>query len=456
MDELLERFHLDTKLHEYSMEHSKAKGMKLNDLNVFFQPESWDILTEMIANGEYVTPPSEQHYKDKVTGDDLSYKQAMLYKQQGRKVRELNVLPLLDRVVWNAFSRVVYDEFEHLMDENCVSYKRGIGTSKIGNNLQKELIRMHKYKGVKGDFEKFFDRVPIERIDECFEMMSTACPSAIWKPIIDCYHDHRLIVNGEIVEAYTSLRQGNPMSTILANLILRDVDAEMKKFDVVYLRYSDDFVLIGREYREAFKRMQEMLREKGIKLNDEKTEFISDEDWFEFLGFSFKREKRSVASKTLRNLEHEIKTRTMSKTRQAHRPATKNELRKMIKDLQWYFFTAFAKSQENFGMGVYLFGSVNVIHDLQAIDEYCKDCLRAAYTNKSNIHGLGYVKRNGYVIDDKNVSHNFNGNMDKTRTSDGDLLEQCGWVSLMKMYNDYHTNMDLFENSVFRMVNGTF
>ena len=147
-------------------------------------------------------------------------------------------------------------------------------------------------------------------------------------------------------------------------------------------------------------------------------------------------------------MEHEIKTRTVSKTRKAHRPATKKELREMIKDLQWYFFTAFAKSQENFGMGVYLFGSVNVMHDLIAIENYCKDCLRAAYTNKSNIYGLGYVKREHYVIDNCNRGQNVKANREKTQSEDWDLLRECGWVSLIKMYNDYHTNMDLFENPV--------
>ena len=126
----------------------------------------------------------------------------------------------------------------------------------------------------------------------------------------------------------------------------------------------------------------------------------------------------------------------------------------MIDDLQWYFFTAFAKSQENFGMGVYLFGTVNVEHDLKALENYCKDCLRAAYTNKSNIYGLGYVNRNGYVIDNCNKGQNVRANREKTQTEDWDLLKECGWISLMKMYNDYHTNMDLFENSVFRMMNG--
>ena len=52
-DVLLERFHLDTKPHEQALKHAYDKGMKLKDINVFFQPECWDILTEMIEKEQY-------------------------------------------------------------------------------------------------------------------------------------------------------------------------------------------------------------------------------------------------------------------------------------------------------------------------------------------------------------------------------------------------------------------
>lgn len=452
-DVMLERFHLDTKLHEQALSHAYEKGMRLNDINVFFQPECWDILTELIEREQYVTPPCTQYYIDKLSGNNMTYQQARA--RDGKDVREINVLPFMDRVIWNTFYKILYDRFEYLIHPLCVSYRKGEGTGSVAKKLKNELVRMGHYKGVKGDLNKFFDSVPIEQIDLTFNMMMELEPSKIWKPIVDCYHNDYVYINGELVEKYTSLRQGNPLGCLLADLILRDIDAEMTKYDVVYYRYSDDFILIGREYEKAFNRFQEMLNEKGIILNQKKTTYISNYSWFEFLGFSFKGTMISVSKKTLTNLENEIKIRTVSKTRQAHKPATKKELKKMIKDLQYYFFTAFAKSQENFGMGVYLFGTVNVERDLRALEDYCKDCLRAAYTNKSNIYGLGYVNRNGYVIDNCNLGQNVKANREKTQSVNGDILKDCGWVSLIKMYNDYHTNIDLFENSVFRMCQGT-
>jgi len=245
------------------------------------------------------------------------------------------------------------------------------------------------------------------------------------------------------------------MSCILADLILRDIDEEMTKYNVMYYRYSDDFIIIGsngNEVNRAYSRFIEMLNEKGIKLNQNKTEYIYDSDWFEFLGFSFKKEKRSISEKTLRNLKIKIKSITTGYAKQLHRPCTEKELRRIIKKLQKYFFTAYAENQENFGMGVYLFGGVNVEHDLIAIENYIKDCLRACLTNHYIIYGLGYVHRSEYVIDDKNKGQNVKANNEKTKKGkEDDILKKCGWISLIKMYKDYHTDMDLFENSVYRM-----
>ena len=453
MDELLLQFRCNAELHGKVVEHLIAKKVPLSQANLFFQPETWEILSDKIANNEYHFSPLIEGYVDKRNGLPMNYESAA--KRNFDDVRKIYMMTAMDRAVAHMIYLLYYRKFIGMSHERCVSYKNGIGTSKVAKNLSLEMQQKCFYKGYKMDIHHYFDDVNIETIEKQLVEMETG--SVLDDLLWELYHDDRVMVNGELIHKHRGLIQGCAFACLLANLILKDIDKRISIKDVIYYRYSDDIIILGedRDTENAKQIIEKMLKPKGLQLHPKKVQKIdAKNNWFEFLGFSFKGNMISVSEKTLRNLRTEIKTRTMSKTRQAHRPATNKELRKMIKDLQWYFFTAFAKSQENFGMGVYLFGTVNVEHDLVAIDEYCKDCLRAAYTNKSNIHGLGYVNRKRYVIDDKNVSHNFNGNMDKTKTSDGDLLEKCGWISLMKMYNDYHTNMDLFENSVFRMMNG--
>lgn len=453
MDELLKEFRCNAELHGKVVEHLITKKVPISQANLFFQPETWEILSDKIANHEYHFNPLIEGYVDKRNGQPMNYNSAA--QRNFEDVRKIYMMEPMDRAVAHMIYLIYYRKFIGMSHERCVSYKNGIGTSKVAKNLSKEMQQKGFYEGYKMDIHHYFDNVNIETIEKQLKEMRTG--SVLDDLLWELYHDDRVMVNGELIHKHRGLIQGCAFACLLANLILKDIDEMISNMNVIYYRYSDDIIILGKnkDTELAKKLIDIMLKPKGLQLHPKKVQRVDARyDWFEFLGFSFKRNEISVSKKTLANLENEIKTRTVSKTRQAHRPATKKEIQKMIKDLQWYFFTAFAKSQENFGMGVYLFGTVNVERDLIAIEKYCKDCLRAAYTNKSRIYGLGYVKRNGYVVDNCCKDQNVRANRDKTQNGDWDLLKECGWISLMKMYNDYHTNMDLFENSVFRMMNG--
>ena len=454
MDELLREFRCNTEMHGKVVEHLISKKVPLAQANLFFQPETWEILSDQIELGNYHFSPLTEGYVCKRTGNGMSYDAA--FKRNFEDVRKIYMMCPMDRAVAHMIYLIYYQKWIGTSHERCVSYKSKIGTSKVAKQLSKEMNKKQFFSGYKMDISHYFDDVNMETIEkQLIEMQSgSVLDDLLW----ELYHDDRVLINGELIHKHRGLIQGCAFACLLANLILKDIDTEISNMRVIYYRYSDDIIILGRNsnVRYAKRKIAEMLEPKGLQLHPKKVQEINSNDWFEFLGFSFKGDKISVSKKTLKNIEHEIKTRTVSKTRKAHRPATKRELQKMIKDLQWYFFTAFAKSQENFGMGVYLFGTVNVERDLQAIEDYCKDCLRAAVTNKSRIYGLGYVNRPKYVVDNCNIGENCRANRDKTQKDGEDLLRQCGWVSLMKMYNDYHTNMHLFENSVFRMMNGTF
>ena len=452
-DELLREFRCNAELHGKVVDHLIAKKVPLSQANLFFQPETWEILSDKIAAHEYHFSPLIEGYVDKRNGNPMSYAQA--FARNFEDVRKIYMMTPMDRAVAHMIYLIYYRKFIGMSHERCVSYKNGIGTSKVARNLSMEMQQKSFYEGYKMDIHHYFDDVNIETIEkQLIDMKSQShLDSLLW----ELYHDDRVLVNDELVHKHRGLIQGCAFACLLANLILKDVDEMICNMNVIYYRYSDDIIVLGRDRdtEVAMKTIKEYLKPKGLQLHPKKVQRVdARNNWFEFLGFKFKRDMISISEKTLHNLRHEIKTRTVSKTRQAHRPATKAELRKMIDDLQWYFFTAFAKSQENFGMGVYLFGTVNVLHDLRAIEDYCKDCLRAAYTNKSNIYGLGSVNRRYYAVDCSNLGQNVRANRDKTQSEEWDLLKECGWVSLIKMYNDYHTNMDLFENSVFRMMNG--
>lgn len=446
MDELLKEFHLNVKMHENAIQHAKDKGTKLNNLNVFMQPECWDLLTEMIENGQYHTKPTEIHYIDKKTGNPLTYEEAM--KRNMENVREIYVMELMDRIIWNMFYQICYKKFSSWIHSSCKSYKKGESTRTTAKELSKKLSAMGYYRGVKHDLSKYFDSVPIEVIDNMLNKMEKKSPSVIWNCVREFYHDNRVVINGEMVERYGSLKQGCAFACLLADIILYDIDKEMEKFDVIYYRYSDDLIIIGKDYAKADRRLKEMLSELGLKINDKKTEYITSKTWFTFLGFRFKENKVTISKKTLKNIENFVKLRTIGKSRQLHRALTEKEIKKAIDDIQYYFFTGCEKHEG--GMAAYLFGACNVKEDIATIDTYIKDCIRASYTNKCEfMYGLG--SSYGY---DYGVTHGKGKHVTMNVMKTDGIPEKLGWYSLNHMYKKFHSGIGAYKAEVLKMQNG--
>lgn len=444
LDVLLREFHLNVKMHEQAIEHAYEKGMKRNELNTFSQPEAWDILTEMIEQGNYHTQPTTVRYLCKLTGVDLSHEMAMAREMVN--VREIYVMERIDRVVWNMLYQVLYKYYADWIHPACKSYKKGESTQTVAKELSKRLSKMKRYTGFKHDLSKYFDSVPIWAIDRLIAKMEKRYPSKIWKVIKEFYHDDRVVVNGKMVKRFGSLKQGCAMACLFADLLLSEIDRELTKFNVIYYRYSDDLIIIGKESGHADKRLKEMLNEYGLKLNDKKTEYLKSDTWFTFLGFRFKGSEITISKKSLKNIEHKIKTETISKAKQKRRALTDHEIRQAIDNIQYYLFIG-CESHRN-GMASYLFNACNVVHDLAEIDRYAKDCIRAAKTNKTEIYGLGSSYSEYGVIHGKGT--NVKENKKKTKG----YVKDSGWYSLVHMYEKYHQGKGAYNAEILKMQNG--
>lgn len=454
-DSLLNLFHKDTAIHENAISHALDKGYSKEETNVFFQPEFWDVMTYLISTGQYHTEPTEEHYVCKITGNPLSYEQAL--KKNFVDVRKIYVMNKHDRIVWNAIYQCLYKRFCGLIHERCCSYKKGESTRKVVVRISKQLEKMEKYRGTKHDLTKYFDSVPIEQIDKLFDELESQEPSSIWSVIREFYHDNRIIVNGEMVEKYCSLKQGCAVSAFMSNLILRDVDEFMSHQPVIYYRYSDDCMIIGEGMKaaKAAWNMQQMLISKGLSFNAKKTEYITEKKWVTFLGFKMRKGQVTISKKALENVTHKIKEETIFKCKQKHRALTDRELKKAIDNIQYYFFTGCEKAKA--GMASYLFGACNDKEDITMLDNFAKDCIRAAHTNKCDIYGLSASYGEHGIIKggfDKKGKYHAGRNVAMNLIKTDGLLEKMGWYSLTHMYNKFHQGTDVYKAEIQRMKSG--
>ena len=323
MDELLKEFRCNADLHGKVVDHLIAKKVPLSQANLFYQPETWEILSDKIENHEYVFSELKEGYIDKRNGNPMTYAQAA--SRNFEDVRKIYMMTPMDRAVAHMIYLIYYKKFIGMSHERCVSYKAGIGTSKVAKKLSQEMQERGFYSGYKMDIHHFFDCVNMETIEK--QLMEMRTGSVLDDLLWDLYHDDRVLVNDELIHRHRSLIQGCAIAVLLANLVLKDIDERISKMNCIYYRYSDDLVILGKDkdVEQAKKIIAKMLAPKGLQLHPTKVQKIKQNEWFEFLGFSFKGNMISVSSKTLGNIEHEIKVRTMSKTRQAHRDTGKRQ-----------------------------------------------------------------------------------------------------------------------------------
>ena len=259
MDELLLQFRCDVELHEKVVEHLIAKKVPLSQANLFFQPETWEILSDKIANNEYHFSPLIEGYVDKRNGQPMNYESAA--KRNFDDVRKIYMMTPMDRAVAHMIYLLYYRKFIGMSHERCVSYKNGVGTSKVAKNLSMEMQEKQFYSGYKMDIHHYFDDVNIETIEKQLIEMETG--SVLDDLIWELYHDDRVMVNGELIHKHRGLIQGCAFACLLANLILKDVDKRISIKDVIYYRYSDDIIILG-EDRDTEKAKQIIEEHRNI------------------------------------------------------------------------------------------------------------------------------------------------------------------------------------------------
>jgi hypothetical protein len=172
------------------------------------------------------------------------------------------------------------------------------------------------------DLEKFFDRV---NHDVLMGRLAKRIADRRMLGLIRRYLDAGIMANGVVVERHEGTPQGGPLSTLLANVLLDEVDKELEKRGHAFVRYADDCNVYVRS-RRAGERVMETLRRLFAKLrlriNESKSAVARPWDR-KFLGYSFwvapgREVKRRVASKALEAMKQRVRSPHGTEPRPKH------------------------------------------------------------------------------------------------------------------------------------------
>jgi hypothetical protein len=242
------------------------------------------------------------------------------------------------------------------------------------------------------------------------------------------YHQNLCFdLEGKLVQHYFSLGQGVATASWLANAILYNIDEEISKMNVYYVRYSDDLLLIGKDWQKAEVRLRELLAEKELVLNPKKVEVLKKDKFFKFLGFSIRGSEISLSKDRIKTFQKEIENRTI-KSNFSYQKAINQVMKYLYGDMR----------DNGYSWSTACLTTINVKEDIQTMNNFVMDCLRAVKTGKKKLYGLGYEpnKKTGVITAGR--GQNVTSNRNKTDKIIPD------YISLMKARNSMLISNDCF------------
>ena len=307
---------------------------------------------------------------------------ALIPKENG-EFRTVYVNEPIDRIVLSIANDLLFDLMPEMLHPSCKSYQTGMGCGKIVKEASRCIANAAEGEviGWKSDLSKYFDSVPIRYIDGAFDFVEWKYGKSALIEVLRKYYHSDLYFNtdGKLCRKYQSLKQGCAVASWLANVVLFHVDAQLSGLKGFYVRYSDDMLYIGSDYEEAMQIVVSELSEMDMKLNPKKVEYLSNDKWFKFLGYAVKGRMISLSKKWIKHFQNEIEERTIRKRGVS--------VARAIGNVNRYLY----KGNGEFSWATSVLTTVNVDRDLDELNKFVMDCIRAVQTGKHKVGGLGYV-----------------------------------------------------------------
>ena len=271
MEKVIDRNNLKNALERVEKNKGAAgiDHMQFNELRPYLKA-NWERIKQELLDGTYKPTP---------------VRRVEIPKQDGG-VRQLGIPTVLDRFIQQAIQQVLTPIFELTFSEFSYGFRPGKSARQAVLKAQ-TYIQAGKLIVVDADLEKFFDRVNHDVL--MTKVMKHIKDRRIHR-IIRRYLKAGVMLNGCCVVSEEGTPQGGPLSPLLANIMLNDLDHELTRRGHLFVRYADDcniYVSSKRAGQRVFVSVKKFL-EKYLRLKVNEAKSAVDRPWKrKILGFSF-------------------------------------------------------------------------------------------------------------------------------------------------------------------------
>ena len=249
-------------------------GMQVDELLPYLR-ENQETLNQKIRDGRYKPTP---------------VRRVEIPKETKGEFRKLGVPTVVDRVIQQAVTQELTPIYEEQFSENSFGFRPKRGAHDALRQCQKNVNDGYVYV-VDMDLEKFFDTVCQSKL---IEVLSRTIKDGRVISLIHKYLNAGVIANGMFECTEIGMPQGGPLSPLLSNIMLNELDGEIENRGHRFVRYADDCIIFCKSRKSAERTLKNIIpyieRKLFLKINRKKTR-VAHISKVKYLGYTFYRNK---------------------------------------------------------------------------------------------------------------------------------------------------------------------
>src|SRR6202022_3449791 len=304
-------------------------GMTVGQITDYLK-QHWPAIREQLLNGTYEPKP---------------VRRVEIPKPDGGGVRKLGIPSVLDRFIQQAVMQVLQRRWDRTFSDHSYGFRPGRSAHRAVAQAQQYIVEGHGWC-VDLDLEKFFDRV---NHDKLMGQIAKRVEDKRLLKLIRAFLNAGVMENGLVSPSVEGTPQGGPLSPLLSNLVLDELDQELECRGHRFVRYADDCNIYVRSERAGHRVMESISRfitqKLKLKVNEAKSAVARPQER-KFLGFSFTAGpdiKRMIAPKSLERFKQRIR----DITRRAKGVSMKTTMKELAPYMRgWRSYFGFCETPE--------------------------------------------------------------------------------------------------------------
>lgn len=386
--------------------------MRATELESWLE-DNYDTLKDRLLKGRY---------------KPLPVRRVEIPKSEKGKVRLLGIPAVVDRMVQQATVQVLTPIYEPLFSDNSFGFRPMRGAHDALRRV-KEYADAGNVWCVSLDLERFFDTVNQSKL---IQLLGETIKDGRVIALIHRFLMAGVMIDGVVMPTEEGTPQGGPLSPLLANILLNELDRELEQRGHAFVRYADD-CLILKKTRKAAERTRETItkfieQKLFLKVNREKTTVARINQDVKFLGYGFYKSNEEwsfrVHPKSVASLKAKIRLITARSNGWSYE-WRRYKLKMLVAGWVNYFKLANMKTL------------------VKETDEWCRRRIRMVYwkqwkrirTKIRALVKLGIPKGKAYEwANTRKAYWRIAGSWVLTRTLNNTKLRELGWVTFSDRY----------------------